>query len=67
MKQYINDKYLTDDNLDNFYYEQVNNFYEIIKPFINKDIMIHCYKFLNDKNKARKKNDRMGKSSQETI
>ena len=27
--------------LDNFYYEQVNNFYEIIKPFINKDIMIH--------------------------
>ena len=26
---------------DNYYYEQVNNFYKIVKPFINKDIMIH--------------------------
>ncbi len=26
---------------DIHYYEQVNNFYKIIKPFINKDIMIH--------------------------
>lgn len=27
--------------LDDYYYNQVNNFYKIIKPFINKDIMIH--------------------------
>lgn len=27
--------------LDDYYYTQVNNFYKIIKPFINKDIMIH--------------------------
>ena len=26
---------------DDYYYNQVNNFYKIIKPFINKDIMIH--------------------------
>lgn len=51
--------------------EFIVNEYALMKnQFIgisDKDIMIHCYKFLNDKNKTRKKNDRMGKSSQETI
>ena len=50
--------------------EFIVNEYALMKnQFIgisDKDIMIHCYKVLKDKNKARK-NDRMGKSSQETI
>lgn len=44
--------------------EFIINEYALMKnQFIgisDKDIMIHCHKFLNDKNQANKKNERLG-------